>query len=64
MMGHAVCPFCNRQVTHGGVEFGESFLHDECFATLQQEMDEEISVVKSKPLLENREYAERGKEVA
>jgi hypothetical protein len=60
---HAICPFCDCQVTHGGVEFGASFLHDECFATLQREMDDESSVVESIPLLENSENAER-KEVA
>lgn len=63
MNGHAICPFCDCQVTHGGVEFGGSFLHEECFATLQREMDEEAQVaVESTPLVENHEYAECGKE--
>ena len=49
---NAICPFCACQVTHGGVEFGGSFLHDECFATLQREMDDEVPVVESISLVE------------
>jgi hypothetical protein len=64
MNGHAICPFCDRPVMYGGVEFGVSFLHDECFATVQQEMevdgDEDTVVIESKPLLENDENGERG----
>jgi hypothetical protein len=65
MNGHAFCPFCESPVMKGGVEFGDSILHDECFAKLQTEMDEdEVSVaveIVSTPFLENRED---GQEVA
>jgi hypothetical protein len=38
MQGHAICPFCDRPVMEGGVEFGGSVLHDECYDKLQHEM--------------------------
>jgi hypothetical protein len=63
MNGHAVCPFCNRQVVYGGVSFGESFLHGECFALLQEEMDEAPIVIEFTPLVE-AENGERSEEVA
>jgi hypothetical protein len=64
MNGHAVCPFCDRPVMHGGVEFGASFLHGECYNTLQREMDEDLVVIESTLLLENYENGERGEEAA
>jgi hypothetical protein len=57
MNGQEVCPFCDCQVTHGGVEFGGSFLHDECYAKLQTEMDEASMVIES-TLEENYENVE------
>jgi hypothetical protein len=60
MNGHAVCPFCDRPVMHGGVEFGGSFLHDECNDKLQGEMDEDTVVVESTSLLEKYENGEHG----
>ena len=55
MNGHAVCPFCDRQVMYGGVEFGASFLHDECYTALQTEMDEDPMAIEFTPLQENDE---------
>ena len=52
MNGHADCPFCGCMVTHGGVEFGESFLHDECYNKLQEEMEDSVAV-EFTPLVEN-----------
>jgi hypothetical protein len=51
---------------YGGVEFGESWLHDECFAALQQEMDEDPVVRESTPLpsVENDENGECTDEAA
>ena len=58
MNGHALCPFCESPVVKGGVEFGGSILHDECYAELQNEMDE-VSVVDL-----NLENDENGQEAA
>jgi hypothetical protein len=56
-----VCLFCDRPVVYGGMEFGASFLHDTCFAKMQEGMDEGLVVIEieSKPLLENYENGER-----
>ena len=40
MIGHAICPFCDRQILSGGVSFGDSFLHDECYEDIQKGMGE------------------------
>ena len=44
MNGHEVCPFCERPVVNAGVEFGDSLLHEECYAELQEGMDEDEMV--------------------
>lgn len=58
MNGHAICPFCDCQVMRGGVEFGGSFLHDECYAALQMEMDDKPVAIEPTPLVENYENGE------
>jgi len=58
MNGLAICPFCDCSVLCGGVEFGASFLHDECYAALQMGMDEDSVVIEPTPLLENHENGE------
>jgi hypothetical protein len=63
MNGHAVCPFCERQVVYGGVEFGEYSLHDECYAELQKGMAEDPVVIEFTPLQENNENGGRPEEV-
>jgi hypothetical protein len=63
-MGHAICPFCNRQVVYGGVSFGESFLHGECFVILQEELAEEPGVESASLTLEENFDGERSEEAA
>jgi hypothetical protein len=62
MDGNAVCPFCGYSVMYGGVEFGESLLHEECFTILQVGMDEDQVVIESTPLRENFDYGRRDEE--
>lgn len=57
MNGHAVCPFCELPVTKAGTEFGDSILHEGCYATLQEEMDggDVVSLSDSPTFLEQKE---------
>ena len=61
---NAICPFCDHPVMYGGVEFGASFLHDECYAKLQAEMADDPVVLEFTPLEEHDQNVERGQDVA